>query len=254
MIYRNATIEVLPSQVQEEESMAVIADVDGSVDQDRLRMFLRQELDRVNQAGFARVAMPAIGTIHGGFPTVGSAKIITQEIARFLRRQDVCIRHFYVTVEDSENFKLFEKHVYGYLKHLQETLGPGPYVTVDVMIEYADGLVLIERSNPPYGWALPGGFVDYGESLETAVRREAMEETGLELDNLVQMHTYSDPQRDPRFHTISTVFSAVGRGNPRSGDDARDLKVVAFDQLKDQSLAFDHAQVIQDYLTLRNSD
>ncbi len=123
-----------------------------------------------------------------------------------------------------------------------------PYVTVDIIIEMEKGVVLIERANPPYGWALPGGFVDYGESLEAAARREAKEETSLELTELRQFHTYSAPERDPRFHTISTVFTAEGKGEPRSGDDAKNLKVVPADDLLKIDYAFDHKRIIADYL------
>ena len=100
----------------------------------------------------------------------------------------------------------------GYIDHVVRKLGSGPYVTVDIIIETLQGIVLIERSNPPYGWALPGGFVDYGESLEEAAAREAKEETNLDLVDLRQFHTYSAPGRDPRFHTITTVFIAEGQG------------------------------------------
>ena len=135
-----------------------------------------------------------------------------------------------------------------YVRHIQEDLGPGPYVTVDIIIEIQGGLVLIERSNPPYGWALPGGFVDYGESLETAAAREAKEETNLDLENAEQMHTYSEPGRDPRFQTISTVFIAQASGTPRSGSDAQNIKVVPEADLLNLEYAFDHKQIIEDYL------
>ncbi|MEK7850204.1 MAG: NUDIX domain-containing protein, partial [Candidatus Omnitrophota bacterium] len=85
-------------------------------------------------------------------------------------------------------------------------------MTVDTIIEVEGGVVLIKRSNPPFGWAIPGGFLDYGESLEEAAAREAKEETGLVVTNLKQFHTYSDPVRDPRFHTISTVFICQAKG------------------------------------------
>jgi len=122
-----------------------------------------------------------------------------------------------------------------------------PFLTVDIIIKVDSGLVLIERKNPPYGWALPGGFVDYGESLETAARREALEETGLELIGLEQFRAYSDPQRDPRHHTVSVVFTAAGQGVPRAADDAKHLRVFAPDRLPEQ-LAFDHQQILADYL------
>jgi 8-oxo-dGTP diphosphatase len=126
-----------------------------------------------------------------------------------------------------------------------------PVPTVDIIIEYQDqGLVLIERANPPPGWAFPGGFVDYGESLEAAAVREAREETGLTVTLLGQFHTYSDPQRDPRQHTITTVFVAQGHGDPQAADDARRLAVFAPDRLP-PVLAFDHGLILSEYLKVR---
>lgn len=128
-----------------------------------------------------------------------------------------------------------------------------PFVTVDMIIELPDGIVVIERLNPPYGWALPGGFVDMGESLEDAACREAKEETNLDLKNLQQMHTYSDPKRDPRFHTVSTVFIAKGEGKPQSGDDAKSLKIVPYADVLKIDYAFDHKQIVADYLKRKKS-
>jgi ADP-ribose pyrophosphatase YjhB (NUDIX family) len=126
-----------------------------------------------------------------------------------------------------------------------------PVPTVDIIIEYQDqGLVLIERQKPPYGWALPGGFVEYGESLEEAATREAKEETGLDVNLLGQFHAYSDPQRDPRQHTITTVFVARGTGHPQAASDARSLGIYTPEELP-SSLAFDHDRILQDYLKVR---
>lgn len=126
-----------------------------------------------------------------------------------------------------------------------------PLLTVDVIIEAAGGIVLIERANPPPGWALPGGFVDYGESLEAAARREAAEETGLAVTLVEQFHTYSAPDRDPRHHSVSTVFIARAEGTPHGGDDARRAQVFALDRLP-SPLAFDHGRILDDYRRYRS--
>ena len=121
-----------------------------------------------------------------------------------------------------------------------------PSLAVDIIILVQGRVVLIERRNPPLGWALPGGFVDYGESLEQAAVREAAEETCLELMDLRQFRAYSDPDRDPRGHVVSVVFSAVGRGTPRAADDARKVKLFS-PQALPSPLAFDHARILADY-------
>jgi 8-oxo-dGTP diphosphatase len=121
-----------------------------------------------------------------------------------------------------------------------------PVPTVDIIIEYGCGVVLIERANPPSGWALPGGFIDYGESAEDAAVREAMEETNLALMDLRQFHTYSDPKRDCRMHTMTVVFVAKGRGHVRAADDARAVRVFARDEIPGE-MAFDHRTILEDY-------
>ena len=122
-----------------------------------------------------------------------------------------------------------------------------PYPTVDIIIEMENGgIILIKRKNPPFGWALPGGFVDYGESLEEAAIREAKEETSLEITLTSQFHTYSNPERDSRKHTITTVFIAEAKGEPVAADDAQEIGVFHKDKIP-QLLAFDHSDILRDY-------
>ncbi|MGD0275565.1 MAG: NUDIX hydrolase [Syntrophales bacterium] len=122
-----------------------------------------------------------------------------------------------------------------------------PVPTMDIIIELeGGGIVLIKRKNPPFGWALPGGYVDYGESLEEAAVREAMEETGLRVTLLRQLHTYSKPDRDPRGHTISTVFIAYAAGQPAASDDAAEIGLFTRSTLP-HPLAFDHEAILADY-------
>ncbi|GAB6061849.1 NUDIX domain-containing protein [Deferrisoma palaeochoriense] len=126
-----------------------------------------------------------------------------------------------------------------------------PLPTVDVVILRDDGVVLVRRRNPPHGWALPGGFVEEGECLEAAAAREAFEETGLRVRLREQFFTYSDPRRDPRRHTITTVYLAEADGEPAAGSDAADVKVWSWDRLP-EPLCFDHGRILADvrrYLT-----
>ncbi len=121
-----------------------------------------------------------------------------------------------------------------------------PFPTVDIVIEMEGGIVLIRRKNPPYGWALPGGFVDYGETLEMAAIREAKEETSLDIELISQIGAYSDPKRDPRRHTISVVFQARAKGRACASDDAIEIDIFNRDNLPDD-LAFDHDRILSDY-------
>ncbi len=128
-----------------------------------------------------------------------------------------------------------------------------PVPTVDIIIEMNNGIVVIERKNEPFGWALPGGFVDYGESVEQAARREAKEETNLELIDMKQFRVYSDPERDPRMHTISVVFIAKGKGILKANDDAKNAVVVNPEHMT-LKMAFDHKKIINDYLKYKEKN
>lgn len=128
-----------------------------------------------------------------------------------------------------------------------------PYLTTDGIIEIYEGstfkgIVLIERRNEPKGLALPGGFVDVGESVEDALKREMQEETNLNVQISKLLGVYSNPNRDPRFHTASAVFIAKAQGQPKGGDDAKEAKLYKLDEIPMDELVFDHSDILKDYL------
>jgi 8-oxo-dGTP diphosphatase len=127
-----------------------------------------------------------------------------------------------------------------------------PPLAVDIIVEIGSEIILIERKNPPHGWAFPGGFVDYGESVEAAAIREAKEELNLDVTLEALLSVYSDPKRDPRQHVASVVFIAQAQGTPQAADDAtRAILVSPFSP--PEPLCFDHAQILRDYLAYRQS-
>ena len=126
------------------------------------------------------------------------------------------------------------------------TIYRNPLPTVDIIIQIDEQIVLIERKNPPFGWALPGGFIPYGESAEAAAIREAKEETGLDVEELRQFRVYSNPDRDPRHHTLTVVFIAQAQGKPTAGSDASGSRLFTQDDLP-TPIAFDHAKILADY-------
>jgi 8-oxo-dGTP diphosphatase len=121
-----------------------------------------------------------------------------------------------------------------------------PYVAADVIIRYQGGIVLIERKNEPPGWAIPGGFVEIGESVEEAAGREAREETSLDVVLSELFYVYSKPGRDPRFQTVSVVFIGTGAGELKGRDDARRAEVFLPENLPAQ-IAFDHRKILEEY-------
>ena len=131
-----------------------------------------------------------------------------------------------------------------------------PLLAADTIIELTDfpdrPIVLIERANPPYGWAIPGGFVDLGEIVEQAAVREAKEEVELEVHLIALLGIYSDPIRDSRGHTVTAVYVAEAAGMPVAADDAKNCRLFRMDELP-ETLAFDHAQVLADYKKFRET-
>jgi len=227
--------------------------LDFKTDEIKIRNSCASALKTAEKLKINSIALPALGCGVGGFPLLASAKIMSQEVLKHLRENGSNLKKIVFCLYDQEAFEVFQKGVISYLEYVTQKLGNGPFSTVDAIIEINGGVVLIKRSNPPFGWALPGGFVDYNESLEDAVRREMQEETNLELEELRQFHTYSAPGRDPRFHTICTVFLARGKGKPKSGDDAASLEIVKLDEVEKLDFAFDHKKILEDYLQYKKS-
>lgn len=219
----------------------------SSGNENKLRLACRQALAGAEKTTQGCLVFLVAGRKTDKLALKAIAKIMAQEVLRHLRDSKSCLKEISFCVPDSYTYRLFLKHTLGYLDYIVNKL-KSPFVTVDAIIELNDGIVLIKRSNPPYGWALPGGFVDYGESLERAVAREAKEETGLVLTGLKQFHTYSDPRRDPRFHTVGTVFIAQGKGRLKAGDDAAGAKIVKLNRIRELDFAFDHKEIVLDYI------
>jgi 8-oxo-dGTP diphosphatase len=130
--------------------------------------------------------------------------------------------------------------------------GRNPLPTADVVIEVGDRVVLVRRKYPPPGWAIPGGFVEVGETVESTAVREALEETGLRVTLTALLGVYSDPARDPRHHTISTVYVGRAEGAPEGGDDAAEARLFGEGDLP-SPLAFDHAKILADYFRYKNT-
>jgi O-acetyl-ADP-ribose deacetylase (regulator of RNase III)/ADP-ribose pyrophosphatase YjhB (NUDIX family) len=223
--------------------------MDFKTDEVKIRNACKNSLYAANQLRINSIAFPALGCGTGGFALLASAKIMAQEVLKHLRQKSTTLGEVIFCLNNQEAFTVFKQGALGYLEYVTTKLSSGPYVTVDAIIELPTGIVIIKRSNPPFGWALPGGFVNYGESLEDAVIREAKEETNLDLIQVKQFHTYSDPARDPRFHTVGTVFIAKAKGTPKAQDDAADIKVIKLSDIEKLDFAFDHKKILQDYLT-----
>ncbi len=233
---------------------AVIQEGDEPAQEEVLRKAVACALRCAKEHHMRSLMFPALNCDNGEFSPIGAAKIMVQEVMKCARDPQMTVREVVFCLYDEETFRTFDRTIRGYISHMINDLGFGPYATVDIIIEYEGGVILVERSNPPYGWALPGGFVEYGESLEQAAVRGVKEETNLDLADLRQFHTYSAPGRDPRFHTISTIFIADGIGKPIPGDDAANVKIVRYEDLLQGNYAFDHKEILEEYLVEKDLD
>jgi len=221
--------------------------MDFKTDEEKIRNSCANSLKLAKKLKIKSIAFPALGCGVGKFPLKAAAKIMAQEVSKHIKYENTCLEKILFVLYNDEAYEVFKKESIGYAIYMQRKLSQGPFSTADIIIELKEGIVLIERSNPPFGWALPGGFLDYGESLEDCAKREAKEETGLDIFDVRQFHTYSEPGRDPRFHTISTVFVAKAEGVPKAASDAKNVKVVKLKDISKIKLAFDHDKILEDY-------
>lgn len=220
-------------------------EMDFKTDYEIIKKCMESSFRICNELKLKSISFPALGCGTGKLDSSKVAEIMVKETLKYLSGKFNLEEINFVLYKkrDFENFsEVFEE----YLKNLTKKTYKNPVPTVDIIIEYSNGIVLIERKNYPFGWAIPGGFVEYGESCEETALREAKEETGLELEDLRQFKTYSKPGRDPRFHTISTVFIAKGKGILKSGDDAKNAKVFNRENLP-ENIAFDHKDILEEY-------
>ncbi len=227
---------------------AVTMKMDFKTDSEIIRMATLNTLLCAQKNNITSLALPALGCGVGRFSHQAAAKIMAQEVFRYIwETKDPSLKKIIFALNSDDAFLVFSKNVLDYLEHMNKKKCEGPFLTVDGIVEYEGGIVMIERSNPPFGWALPGGFVDYGESVEEAVAREVKEETSLTFADFKQFKVYSAPDRDPRFHTVSVVFVGQGRGSLCAASDAQAASVFKLDYLP-ETIAFDHRKIIQDYI------
>jgi 8-oxo-dGTP diphosphatase len=215
-----------------------------------IRSCMKNTYEIADKLNIKSISFPALGCGTGKLKSEEVAKIMAEETLRYFSKKFKLEEIDFVIYRksDYENFcKVFET----YLRNLTKKTYKNPVPTVDIIIEYKGGIVLIERKNYPFGWAIPGGFVEYGESCEETAIREAKEETGLDIEDLRQFKTYSNPERDPRIHTISTVFIAKGKGELKSGDDAKNAKIFNKENLP-ENIAFDHRDILKEYFLFKN--
>ncbi len=214
-----------------------------------IRRVLQSGFQTVENKGYKRIGIEVDRFLISGFSLTDVAKIFSEEIMKVSYPVSglESVIFLFCNQRDIKKFKeTFNSHQ-GYILRKISRI---PIPTVDAIIPISGSkILLIRRKNPPFGWALPGGFLEYNESLEDCVRREVEEETGLKVKELMQFHTYSKPGRDPRFHTVSTVFVVKTEGTPQAGSDARDFGIFPLDALPPKNnFAFDHWQIINDWI------
>lgn len=231
---------------------AVTMAMDFKTNEEIIRKATYRALLCAQKNNISSIAFCALGCGVGGFSYEAASKIMAQEVFRYAREvKQASLKKIVFVLNSSDAFMIFKKNVINYLMYMNKKISQGPFLTVDGIIEYKQGIIMIERSNPPLGWALPGGFVDYKESVEEAVVREIKEETSLDFINFRQFKVYSKPDRDPRFHTISVVFIGQGQGTLKADSDAKEIGIFKLDDLPEK-IVFDHRKIIDDYTKTKN--
>lgn len=201
------------------------------------------------QKGYSKVGIEIEKFFTSHLTVREMAKIFAEEIIK-ISYSDSAIQSVAFLFSDKNLLSEFKQVFESHRGYILRKISRIPIPTVDAIIVFpGKKILLIKRKNPPFGWALPGGFLEYNESLEECVKREVEEEVGLKVKSLKQFHTYSQPGRDPRFHTVSTVFVVKTRGEPKAGSDARDFAIFHINSLPPKkNFAFDHWQIIRDWV------
>lgn len=225
--------------------------MDFKTDYEIIRQATCSALTCAQDNNILSLAFCALGCGTGAVSHEIAAKIMGQEVFRYIREvKDKTLKKIEFVLYSEQAYDAFEKNIYGYIGYISKKLSEGPFLTVDGIVEYKCGIIMIERNNPPFGWALPGGFVDYGESLEDSVVREIKEETNLDFKNIKLLKVCSKYGRDPRFHTVTAIYTGVGQGDLLAGDDAQNARIVTKDNLP-KEIAFDHREIIEEYFESR---
>ncbi|MDD4954989.1 MAG: macro domain-containing protein [Candidatus Omnitrophica bacterium] len=222
--------------------------MDFKTDENMIRKAAYNTLLAAQNKKISSIAFCALGCGVGGFSYEAASKIMAQEVFRYLQAtHEPSLKKIEFILFSESAMKIFQKNITDYLTHITGKLREGPFLTVDGVVEFEGGIVMIERTNPPLGWALPGGFVDYGETVEEAVKREIKEETNLDFCDFKLLGVYSDPKRDARFHTVSSVFYGRAKGKLKASSDAKNAQVYTLNLLPEK-IAFDHRKIIEDYI------
>lgn len=226
--------------------------MDFKTNQEIISKAISSALDLANEKKIETILIPALGCGVGKFPIREAGKIMAEEVINHIHSK-TSLQKISFVLHTQTVYQAFKESFQNHAEYILRKLSKIPIPTVDAIIEIEKNkIILIKRNNPPYGWALPGGFVGYNESLEECVMREVEEETSLKVTDLKQFHTYSEPGRDPRFHTVSTVFIVKTKGSPFAKSDAKSFKIIDLKKLPPKrEFAFDHWQIIRDWLKSR---